>query len=80
MPGDMIALKKFPTWKEYLPADFDCVVVTNGFKVLRKVSAIQNDEQSVAFIQMIDGKPVESKIPKNIIVEIYSVVCNLHRR
>lgn len=80
MPGDMIALKKYPTWKEYLPADFDCVVVTKGFKVLRKVSAVQNDEQSVAFIQMIDGKPVESKIPKNIIVGIYSVVCNLHRR
>jgi len=80
MPGDMIALKKFPTWKEYLPGDFDCVVVTNGFKVLRKVSPIQNDEQSITFIQMIDGKPVESNIPKNIIVEIYSVVCNLHRK
>ena len=80
MPGDMIALKKFPTWKEYLPGDFDCVVVTNGLKVLRKVSAKQDDEQSIVFIQMIDGKPVESKIPKNIIVEIYSVVCNLHRR
>jgi hypothetical protein len=80
MPGDMIALKKFSTWKEYLPGDFDCIVVTNGFKVLRKVSAKQDDEQSIVFIQMIDGKPVESKIPKNIIVEIYSVVCNLHRR
>ena len=80
MPGDMIALKRFPTWKEYLPGDFDCVVVTSGFKVLRKVSAKQDDEQSIVFIQMIDGKPVESKIPKNIIVEIYSVVCNLRRR
>ena len=80
MPGDMIALKKYPTWKEYLPADFDCVVVTNGFKVLRKVSPKQEDEQSITFIQMIDGNPVESKIPKDIIVEIYKVVGNYRRQ
>jgi hypothetical protein len=28
---------------------------------------------------MVEGKPVESKVPKGIIVEIYAIVCNLHR-
>jgi hypothetical protein len=28
---------------------------------------------------MVEGKPVESKVPKDIIVEIYAIVCNLHR-
>ena len=49
------------------------------FKMLRKVSAAQTDEQNITFIQMVEGKPVESKVPKNIIVDIYAIVCNLHR-
>jgi len=60
----------------YIPGDFICVVVTKDFKVFRKVSPRQEDEQSITFIQMIDGNPVESKIPKDIIVEIYKVVGN----
>ena len=47
--------------------------------MLRKVSAIQTDEQNITFIQMVEGKPVECKVPKDIIVEIYAIVCNLHR-
>ena len=79
MPGDFIALKKLPSWKEYIPGDIPCIVVTSDFKMLRKVSATQTDEQNITFIQMVEGKPVESKVPKDIIVEIYAIVCNLHR-
>ena len=79
MPGDFIALKKLPSWKDYIPGDIPCVVVTSDFKMLRKVSAAQADEQNITFIQMVEGKPVESKVPKDIIVEIYAIVCNLHR-
>ena len=74
MQGDTIALKKVNTWKTYIPGDLICIVVTNEFKVLRKVSVTQADDQSITFIQMVDGKPVESKISKDIIVEIYHVV------
>ena len=74
MQGDTIALKRVNTWKEYIPGDLICVVVTNEFKVLRKVSVTQNDEQSITFIQMVDGRPVESRISKDIIIEIYQVV------
>lgn len=80
MPADIIALKRLSSWKEYIPGDFICVVVTKDFKVLRKVSPKQNDEQSITFIQMIDGTPVESNIPKDIIVEIYKVVGNYRRQ
>lgn len=74
MQGDTIALKKVNTWKTYIPGDLICIVVTNEFKVLRKVSVTQDDDQSITFIQMVDGKPIESKISKDIIVEIYHVV------
>ena len=57
-----------------------CVVVTNEYKVLRKVSVTQPDEQSINFTQMVDGTPVESSIPKDIIVEIYKVVGNYRRQ
>ena len=49
-------------------------------KVLRKVSVTQPDEQSINFTQMVDGTPVESSIPKDIIVEIYKVVGNYRRQ
>ena len=80
MPGDIIALKKLSTWKEYIPGDFICVVVTSEHKVLRKVAVTQDNEQSISFIQMVDGQPVESKIPKDIIIEIYKVVGNYRRQ
>ena len=34
---------------------------------------------TVTFIQLDEGKPVESKVPKNIIIDIFAIVCNLHR-
>ena len=80
MSGDVIALKKLSTWKEYIPGDFICLVVTSEYKVLRKVSVTQNDDQSISFIQMVDGTPVESKIPKDIITDIYKVVGNYRRQ
>ena len=80
MPGDVIALKKLATWKTYIPGDFICVVVAREYKVLRKVSVTQPYEQSINFTQMVDGNPVESSIPKDIIVEIYKVVGNYRRQ
>ena len=80
MPGDVIALKKLATWKTYIPGDFICVVVTNEYKVLRKASVTQDDDESITFTQMVDGKPVDSKIPKDIIIEIYKVVGNYRRQ
>jgi len=50
--------------------------VTADYKVLRKVAVTQDDENSINFVQMVDGNPVESHIPKDIIVEIYKVVGN----
>jgi hypothetical protein len=44
------------------------------------VSVTQADEQNITFIQMVEGKPVESSIPKDIIVEIYKVVGNYRRQ
>lgn len=78
--GDIIALKKLATWKQYIPGDITCVVVTTEYKVLRKVSVSQPDEQSISFTQIVDGKPVESSIPKDIILEIYKVVGNYRSR
>ena len=66
-------MKKLPSWKDYIPGDIPCVVVTSDFKMLRKVSATQTDEQNITFIQMVEGKPVESKVLKDIIVEISPV-------
>lgn len=80
MPGDVIALKKLATWKTYIPGDFICVVVTSEYKVLRKASVTQPDEQSINFTQMVDDTPVESSILKDIIVEIYKVVGNYRRQ
>ena len=80
MPADIIALKRLSSWKEYIPGDFICVVVTSEYKVLRKVSVTQPDEQNINFTQMVDGNPVESSIPKDIIVEIYKVVGNYRRQ
>ena len=80
LQGDIIALKKLATWKTYIPGDFICVVVTSEYKVLRKVSVTQPDEQSINFTQMVDGTPEESSIPKDIIVEIYKVVGNYRRQ
>ena len=80
MPADIIALKKYATWEKYIPGDFICIVVTSEYKVLRKVSVTQPDEQSINFTQMVDGTPVESSIPKDIIVEIYKVVGNYRRQ
>ena len=74
MPGNVIALKQLATWKTYIPGDFICVVFTSEYKVLRKVSVTQPDEQSINFTQMVDGTSLEFSIPKNIIVEIYKVV------
>ena len=50
------------------------------YTVLRKVSVTQPDEQSINFTQMVNGTPVESSIPKDIIVEIYKVVGNYRRQ
>ena len=80
MHADIIALKRLSSWKEYIPGDFICVVVTSEYKVLRKVSVTQPNEQSINFTQMVDGTPVESSIPKDIIVEIYKVVGNYRRQ
>lgn len=80
MPGDIIALKKLSSWKEYIPGDFICVVVTSEYKVLRKVSVTQPDEQSISFTQIVDGNPVASSVPKDIILEIYKVVGNYRRQ
>ena len=80
MPGDTIALKKLNTWREFIPGDFICVVVTKEYKVLRKVSVMQGDDQSINFIQMVDGKPVEARIPKDIIIEVYKVVGNYRKQ
>ena len=76
LQGDVIALKRLSSWKEYIPGEFICVVVTADYKVLRKVAVTQDDENSISFVQMVDGNPVESHIPKDIIVEIYKVVGN----
>ena len=73
-PGDLIALKRLTSWRSYIPGDAVCVVITPEHKLLRKVSVMQGDDQSIAFIQMVDGNPVESKIPKNLILNIYKVV------
>jgi hypothetical protein len=48
--------------------------------MLRKVSVTQDDDESITFTQMVDGKPVDSKIPKDIIIEIYKVVGNYRRQ
>ena len=73
-PGDLIALKRLTSWRAYIPGDAVCVVITPEHKLLRKVSVMQGDDQSIAFIQMVDGNSVESKIPKNLILNIYKVV------
>ena len=73
-PGDLIALKRLTSWRAYIPGDAVCVVITPEHKLLRKVAVSQGDDQSIAFIQMVDGNPVESKIPKNLIFNIYKVV------
>ena len=76
LQGDVIALKKLSSWREYIPGEFICVVVTTDYKILRRVAVTQDDENSINFVQMVEGKPVVSKIPKDIIVEIYKVVGN----
>ena len=75
-----IALKKLTSWKTYIPGDIICVVITNEYKMLRKVSVTKDYDESIAFTQMVDGKPVDSKIPKDIIIEIYKVVGNYRRQ
>ena len=47
--------------------------------VFRKASVPQSNEHSIIFTQMVDGKPVESIIPKDIILENYKVVGNYRR-
>ena len=49
MPGDFIALKKLTSWKTYIPGDIICVVITNEYKMLRKVSVTQDDDESITF-------------------------------
>lgn len=75
-PGDIIALRKLNAWKDYIPGGFICIFVTKQFKILRKVSVRQDDEQCISVIQMDDGKAEESKIPKDFILSVYQVVGN----
>ena len=71
-----------------MAGDFDFMCINNDKSLapiimpgdLRKVSVTQPDEQSINFTQMVDGTPVESSIPKDIIVEIYKVVGNYRRQ
>lgn len=78
--GDIIALKRLTTWKQYIPGDLVCVVCTSEYKVLRKVSVSQPDEQCINFTQIVNGTPVEASIRKDIILEIYKVVGNYRSR
>lgn len=80
MPGDLIALKRLTSWRDYIPGDFICVVVTAEYKVLRKVAVSQTDSAAITFTQFVEGQPVESRIPKDIILEIYKVVGNYRRQ
>lgn len=80
MPGDIIALKKLGDVKEEsIPGGFICVVITKQYKVLRKVSVIQDDPDCITFIQMDEGKPVESKTAKDNIIAVYQVVFHIKR-
>lgn len=80
MPGDIIALKKLGDVKEEsIPGGFICVVITKQYKVLRKVSVIQDDPDCITFIQMDEGKPVESKTAKDNIIAVYQVVFHFKR-
>ena len=72
--GDIVALKRLTTWKKYIPGGLTCVVVTSEYTMLRKGSVSQPDEESVNFTQFEEGKPIESSVPKDIILEIYKVV------
>jgi hypothetical protein len=57
-------------------------VLIYRYKVVLLIPTVstQPDEQSINFTQMVDGTPVESSIPKDIIVEIYKVVGNYRRQ
>ena len=80
MPGDIIALKRLGDVKEEsIPGGFICVVIIKQYKVLRKVSVIQDDPDSITFIQMDEGKPVESKTAKDNIIAVYQVVFHIKR-
>jgi hypothetical protein len=37
-------INRLSSWKEYIPGDFICVVVTSEYKVLRKVSVTQPND------------------------------------
>lgn len=77
--GDDIALKRLTSWKDYIAGNLICVIVTNEYKILCRVENAQGNSESIRYIQIVDGKPVESMIPKDIIVEIYKVVGNYRR-
>lgn len=55
--GDIVALKRLTTWKKYIPGGLTCIVVTSEFKVLRKVSVSQTDDESINFTQIVEGSP-----------------------
>jgi len=44
------------------------------------LSVTQDNDESITFTQMVVGKPVDSKISKDIIIEIYKVVGNYRRQ
>ena len=79
MPGDIIALKRLNNWQDYIPGKYICLVITRNYKVLLKVAVTQNDPDSITFIQIDDGKPLECKISKDNILEIYHVVFHINR-
>ena len=64
--SNIAGIRKWP--QEYRPAIYQPELVD------RVVSVTQADDKSITFIQMVDGRPVESRISKDIIIEIYQVV------
>lgn len=78
-PGDIIALKRLSNWQNYIPGKYICLVITKDYKVLLKVAVTQNDPDSITFIQIDDGQPLECKISKDNILEIYHVVFRISR-
>ena len=75
------AVKRLFDGKKVSPfLDFNINELKQSDVIVQAMQRISVSGVQEKFTQMVDGKPVESKIPKDIIIEIYKVVGNYRRQ
>mgnify|MGYP006423606869 CR=1 FL=1 len=81
--GDAIGLKKVENWQEFLPlGEIYAIVTTNGFRMIKIITAGQDNDHYTLVSKPTDGKKEEfpdQQIKKSMILHIFRVEAASHQ-